>query len=247
MAGFKAHFSFAAVTGGVGATALLSAGVIDTNSMLFCFSAAILGGLLPDIDSDTSTPLQVSFTLFALIFSFLVMFSQAATLSTLELLIIWLGAFLFFKLIIFELFTRLTVHRGIFHSIPAAFLSLFLTTLFLRQLFHLDNQTAWIVGSFVLIGFISHLLLDELASLNFLGLGGVKHSFGTALKFYSPSFVATFSLYLALAFFYLLAPSSDGLVDQLLSTQFWYTLADGLLPTGGWFRIKLSLWSWWNL
>jgi hypothetical protein len=241
VAGFKAHFSTAAVVGGVVATSLLSAGLIDSDALLLCFGAALLGGLLPDIDSDSSTILTVSFSIFALIFSFLVQFSLVGKLSTLELLLVWLGAFIFFKLVLFELFIRLTVHRGIFHSIPAAFLSLFFFTLILKNFTNLPNPTIWLVSSFIFLGFIIHLLLDELTSLNLLSGNGVKQSFGTALKLFSSNLPITALLYLVTVGFYLLSPDSDGLFQTLLHPETWQSVQTQFYPTGEWFQIQKDL------
>jgi hypothetical protein len=235
MAGFKAHFFTAAVAGGTVATALMSAQLLTQNSLLLCFAAAILGGVLPDIDSDTSTVLTVSFTSFSLIFSFFILFSQIEHLSTIESLLLWFAVFLFFKIFIFGLFTKLTVHRGIFHSIPAAFLSLFFTAALLNRLFSLNNQTVWLVGSFLFMGFIIHLLLDELASLNIFSLGGVRKSFGSAAKLYSSNLTATAALYLATALLYTLTPATDGIFTQLTDPLTLKMVTLQFLPTEGWF------------
>ncbi|MBF0380863.1 MAG: metal-dependent hydrolase [Magnetococcales bacterium] len=235
MAGFKAHFFTAAVAGGTVATSLLSVGVLTQNSLLLCFAAAILGGVLPDIDSDTSTVLNVSFTSFSLIISFFILFSQVEQLSTVESLLLWFSVFLFFKLFVFNLFTKLTVHRGIFHSIPAAFLSLFFTTTILSRLFELSNQIVWLAGSFLFMGFIIHLLLDELASLNIFSLGGVRKSFGSAAKLYSADLTATGILYLATVLFYTLTPATDGIFSHLTDPLTVKMIAIQFLPTDGWF------------
>ncbi|MBF0195186.1 MAG: metal-dependent hydrolase [Magnetococcales bacterium] len=235
MAGFKAHFFTAAIAGGTVATSLLSVGVLTQNSLLLCFAAALLGGVLPDIDSDTSTVLTVSFTSLSLIFSFFILFSQVEHLSTIESLLLWFAVFLFFKIIVFGLFTKLTVHRGIFHSIPAAFLSLFLTTILLNKLFNLDNKTVWLVGSFLFLGFIIHLILDELASLNIFSLGGVKKSFGSAAKLYSSNLIATGTLYLATLLLYTLTPATDGIFSHLTDPITLKMIAIQFLPTDGWF------------
>jgi hypothetical protein len=241
MAGFKAHFFTAAIAGGTVATSLLSAGVITQNSLLLCFAAAILGGVLPDIDSDTSTVLTVSFTSFSLIFSFFILFSQVEHLSTIESLLLWFAVFMFFKVFVFGLFTKLTAHRGIFHSIPAAFLSLFVTTILLHRLFNLSNQTVWLVGAFLFMGFIIHLLLDELASLNIFSLGGVRKSFGSAAKLFSTNLIATASLYIATVLLYMLTPATDGIFSHLSDPLTLKIISTQFFPTDGWFSHILGM------
>ena len=52
-------------------------------------------------------------------------------------------------------------------------------------------------------GYLFHLIVDEIWAFGFFGLGA-KKSFGSSLKFYSDSFVATLMTYLtALLLFYL--------------------------------------------
>jgi hypothetical protein len=49
------------------------------------------------------------------------------------------------------------------------------------RLFQLSDELAWLVGIFVFIGALIHLLLDELYSIDLEGRR-LKKSFGTALK-----------------------------------------------------------------
>jgi hypothetical protein len=50
--------------------------------------------------------------------------------------------------------------------------------------FVLPEWDAWLGGAFVTLGYLTHLCLDELASVDLLGRR-VKRSFGTALKPFS--------------------------------------------------------------
>ena len=78
-------------------------------------------------------------------------------------------------------FKRLTVHRGMFHSIPAMLIAGLVT--FLRLPPPADSA-APPVGGAVMIGFLSHLLLDELCSVDFRGLKPKLNQFaGKCLKF----------------------------------------------------------------
>ncbi|MBF0445647.1 MAG: metal-dependent hydrolase [Magnetococcales bacterium] len=142
---------------------------------------------------------------------------------------------------VFGLFTKLTVHRGIFHSIPAAFLSLFLTTILLHRLFNLNNQTVWLVGSFLFMGFMVHLILDELASLNIFSLGGVRKSFGSAAKLYSTNLTATAIIYLATVLLYMLTPTTEGIFNLLTDPLTLKMISIQFLPTDGWFSHILGM------
>lgn len=238
MAGFKGHLSTATVAGGLASVSLFVAGVVNAQEVVILLSAAIIGGLLPDIDADNSVPLRIAFTFFALLFSFLVMFSQGGKWSVLELTLIWLGAFLFFKLAVLELFIRATEHRGIFHSIPAGLFFAFAAVIFLHHLFDLKNETAWMAGLFLFTGFILHLLLDELFSLNLFGGGGVKYSLGSAFKLFSKNWKASLALYAATIGIYFLTPNKDGAILALLSPDIWSRAAGRFFPGSTWFGIS---------
>lgn len=237
MAGFNIHVSVAAVVGGVGVTTLMSAGQSDPQTGLLCFFAAMLGGVLPDVDADESIPLNLAFTFGALLGSFFVMFSQVAVYSIVELILIWLVTFLLIKLAVFELFTRLTIHRGIFHSLPAGLFFACATVTLLSRLFHHSAQESWLAGLFILVGYWVHLVLDELYSLNLFGVGGVAHSLGSAFKLYSRNWWVTGAMYGAVVVFYLLTPSLSEMVDGVFVPGTWQGVQARLLPVGAWFGL----------
>jgi hypothetical protein len=80
-----------------------------------------------------------------------------------------------------ELFRRYTVHRGMWHSIPAA------ASIGLLAFLITDDQNLMLRGYWAgsaVIGFMTHLVLDELYSVDFRGIR-LKKSLGTALKFWT--------------------------------------------------------------
>ena len=90
---------------------------------------------------------------------------------------------------------HLTVHRGMNHSIPTAAIWGGVTYLCYPS----DSIPLRIVmAAAVVLGVTSHLLLDELCSVDLAG-HRVNKAFGTAMKFTSRSAVATVAAYLILA------------------------------------------------
>jgi hypothetical protein len=89
-----------------------------------------------------------------------------------------------------------------FHSVPAMLISGFIVFLVYH---HPLLSTRLFLASGVMIGFLSHLILDELCSVNFEGVTiSLKSSAGSAVKFWSKSFVASAVTYIllgALAYF----------------------------------------------
>lgn len=237
MADFNVHVATGAIAGGVGVTALMSADRMDPQTGLICFFAAMIGGVLPDVDADESVLLNLIFTFFALLASFFVMFSQLGGHAILESIILWLLAFLFVKLAVFELFTRTTTHRGIFHSLPAGLFFACATAVLMSRLFHQPASAAWLTGLFVLTGCLVHLLMDELYSLNLFGVGGVEHSLGSAFKLYSRELWATAAMIAATVVAFLLAPSPAELVGSLFTLETLEAIRGRLLPAGHWFGL----------
>ena len=92
---------------------------------------------------------------------------------------------------------KLTHHRGIFHSLPAVLLSVLLT-LTLMDYFVMDTKVKMTISFAVGIGYLCHLILDEINSIvNLEGIPFIpKKSIGTALKFYSKDWKITVGVYL---------------------------------------------------
>src|SRR5690554_289913 len=79
------------------------------------------------------------------------------------------------------LFSRFTVHRGLWHSLLAAGLCGLVTTALSHRLLAQPDTLAWAHGVALSLGFVIHLTLDELYSVDLTG-ARIKRSFGTALK-----------------------------------------------------------------
>ncbi|CAK0747090.1 inner membrane protein [Gammaproteobacteria bacterium] len=199
MASFPIHLSVAIVTSGICAISLLVSGLVAPSGIAFYFALGILGGLAPDLDSNNSTPFRVGCELLSLIAASLLVFNLGNRFSVVELFFLWLAAFFVLRYGLFYIFTALTVHRGVFHSIPMAVLFGFLATITLHRFGGIGSFQSWVAGMFVILGYLTHLILDEIYSIDFYGVS-IKSSFGTALKLFAPrSPIASILLYLALA------------------------------------------------
>lgn len=198
MASFSGHLSVGIATSGIAATAALLQGYIDQPLVIPLFIAGTLGSLLPDLDADHSTVVRITFSLIALLAAFLVMLSFAHQLTLLQLILVWIGCFLLIRYGCLYLFTHLTVHRGMLHSIPAALIFGALTSLIAHHLLQLSSVQAWFYGGFVTFGYLIHLILDEIYSIDLMGMT-VKRSAFSALKLYTRnSWSTTFAFYLVM-------------------------------------------------
>ncbi|MEO5345940.1 MAG: metal-dependent hydrolase [Magnetococcus sp. YQC-9] len=237
MADFNTHLAVAAVAGGVVVTSLMVVGVIHAQAGLSCFFAAMVGGVLPDVDAEESWTLDLTFSIFALLGSFLIMFSQVRVYTIGELIVLWLVSFLFIKYAVCEMFIRCTVHRGIFHSLPAAVFFGGASAALLFHLFHQSERFAWIIGLFMFFGVLVHLVLDEIYSLNLMGEGGVARSFGSALKLWSSDPWASFTMYLAAGMVVLSTPGLPAVLKELFDRRILEAMLPKLFPSEVWFGI----------
>ncbi|MDD2391063.1 MAG: metal-dependent hydrolase [Desulfobacterales bacterium] len=233
MADFKTHLTVTSIFSSIATTVLLASSMATPQEVLLYFTMGVIGGLLPDIDSDASRPVRLLFTFMATVIAFLVMFKLKKENSAVELFLVWLASFIAIKIFVFSLFTKITIHRGMIHSIPASVLFGFITTIILHRIFHFGEFAVWMAGLFVFSGYILHLLLDEFSSLTFSGRGP-KRSAGTALKFGNPTDLKTTALvYVAVIILFSFTPDHRAFFTMLTDASTYDRLE--IFPHGKWF------------
>lgn len=146
--------------------------------------AGVLGGILPDIDSDNSFAIEIVFTLLAVFLAILFVYWYIDSIAIWRVFMMGVAAFLTVRYGIRYFFERLTLHRGIFHSILAALMMGFGATVLSYYLLSMQTLNAWLTGLFVSFGYIVHLVLDEIYAVDFSNQE-IKRSFGSALKLFS--------------------------------------------------------------
>jgi hypothetical protein len=216
VADFKTHITAACAVSGLAATCLLAGGAARPEQVLLYFVLGSVGGVLPDIDADNSVPLKLTFDILSFVVAFVVMFSQPWGDSVIELALIWVAVFLAVKYLVFSFFIRMTVHRGVIHSIPAGVTFGLTVVILLDQVRGISAGYAWMGGFFLFMGYLVHLFLDELYSIDFSGMR-MRGSFGTALKFISfRDMTATLVLYAAMILLFFTAPSPGRFLRLIL-------------------------------
>jgi len=160
--------------------------------------ATIIGSFLPDLDSNQGIPLRIllkTFSIIGAIITVYIMFeSQERSFIQTILYSILCGLFIYF--IVGGVFKKITNHRGIFHSIPAAILSGLIALSFFN-LFIIDLELKIILSLAIGIGYLCHLVLDEMNSIvNLEGTPFVPNkSLGSALKLYSKNWIPSIAVY----------------------------------------------------
>jgi hypothetical protein len=100
-----------------------------------------------------------------------------------------------------------------------------------------NEGVAWLAGGFLTIGYLTHLILDELYSVDVMDTR-LKASFGTALKLIDPRHPgATAAMAVATVIAFLLAPPLKTFVDGVTSRSLWSALQHRLLPQDNWFGV----------
>ena len=206
MASFEQHVNGAVIATGVMIVPLHTASIIDVTQSLIVLGLGLVGGVLPDLDSDNSKPIQIFFKIISIFFPLIIILSIPNNLSLFYLVGYWLVSIFLLRLTLFQLFMSFTTHRGIFHSIPMGVVFAQITMLIFYKIFDFDVTFSTIAGIFLLFGFLVHLLLDEFVSINVLGVR-MKKSFGTAFKLYDrENIIGTLLLYLFIIIFFYLVP-----------------------------------------
>ena len=172
--GATALCSFAATL----ATKLLGLGPADGLLML---GAGIAAGVLPDVDLERSHASRALFTVLGLGAALGWAFANVARLSVVELWSVALAILVCVRWPLMAGFHAVTVHRGALHSLAAAVMAGVVATALASHVLGRAPGIAWMVGAFTTFGYLVHLTMDELWSVDFTG-ARIKRSFGTALK-----------------------------------------------------------------
>ncbi|HEY4760440.1 MAG TPA: metal-dependent hydrolase [Thermoguttaceae bacterium] len=205
MAGFKTHITFSTILGvGYGTSAYFLYDV-PWPSCLLAGGLCGVSGMLPDLDSGPGRPLQESMAFAAAVVPVMLIHRfQQMGLSTEIIILIEAALYLLIRFGGAALLQWFTVHRGMFHSLPAA-------VIFGEAAFLLASGDLYMrlyKAGAVVLGYLSHLFLDEVYSFEWArGRLRLKSSFGTALKLFSRSWWPNISTYakltiLTLAIFY---------------------------------------------
>lgn len=204
MAMFREHVATGAVISMLVCVGVYSyALVTDPILLLFLFGVTVIGSFLPDVDSDSGLPFYLVFGTMTLAATGVVVLYTLNTPYADDwryLVGIPAAALFVFWFVIGAVVKKCTKHRGIFHSLPALLIASTGTFLLARHYGH-DDTTALVFAVAMGLGFLSHLVLDELHSE--ITLDGIpfntKESAGTAMKWFSKRRGVNVAAYLVLA------------------------------------------------
>ena len=208
MADYQTHLHGGVAFGIAAAIVAGAQGMVTAAEMPFIAMVGVWGGLAPDLDSDSSRPIRIMRDYATVVAPTVLLWRLPVLQETLPRAVAsWMLLAALVRWPVCALFTRSTKHRGIFHSIPAAMI--FGCLAFLLAGRRNDDVPLQIAtGVSAMGGYLTHLTLDEVWSVDFEGRR-VKRSFGTALCLTANNKTATVLAYALLALLGLL--TFDGL------------------------------------
>ena len=219
MANYREHVTVSSMLGvGYGLGAVLGFGFNPVQGLLAaCLTG--LSGMLPDLDADNGRPVREMFGLLGAVAPLLLVNRVVSFLGLPgDPEVIMLVIVLLYVAIKYggaEFISRVSVHRGMFHSLPALLIAA--EAVFLAYPSPRQTVKLFMAGG-VAVGFLSHLLLDELYSVHVKGARlALKKSAGTALKW-----------------------NGERLIPNVVAYTLMATLSYAVLLEAGWFKQSAS-------
>lgn len=214
MAGYREHISVSGLCGvGYGAAA---AGMFGFSPVQGALAGCLtwVAGMLPDLDSQSGRPVRELFGLAAAVVPFVMMQRLLAWAdgSTEQALLMAVGLYAAVRYGAAYVLGKLAVHRGMFHSLPALVIAAELVFLGYKSEF---LSVRLLMAGGVALGFFSHLLLDELYSVEWTGIRlRMNQAAGSAVKLFSRSVLPNLATYGLLAVLTYVALIDLGLMEQ---------------------------------
>lgn len=166
MAGFTAHLGAAAGVGLAGGWLASEYFGLPAVQAVGLAGAAAVSGVLPDLDLPSSTPFRRLTAGLGIILTGLAL-TLAPSLwprlaeSVVERVILAAAVFIAVRFLFGPLVSMISDHRGMFHSLPAAVLWGLIVALAAHLL---GRPQPELIGAAGLVGYLSHLVLDQLSA-----------------------------------------------------------------------------------
>lgn len=194
MAGFRTHIATSTAIGAAYGFAGHIHWGIDPATCMVAAGLCGVAGILPDVDSETGHAHRELLTFLAAVTPMLMIDRFAHLGLTYEQMVLAGGClYILVRFGLGELLGRYTVHRGMWHSIPAAAIAGLIASLLCSCE---DTSLRLFKVAAVVIGYLTHLILDELWAIEwYRGRLRLKNSFGTALKLFGRSSWPNISTY----------------------------------------------------
>ncbi|RLS69083.1 MAG: metal-dependent hydrolase [Planctomycetota bacterium] len=200
MPGFRVHITGSSIIGAGYGTAAWFMGGMPPMPCALAGGMCAVAGMMPDLDSGPGIPMRESVAFAAAVVPMVMIhrFNQIG-LPLEAMILIGAAIYLAIRFGVSWILKHYAIHRGMFHSFPAMAIAGQITFL----AFGADDPLRrYFISSAVVLGFLTHLVLDEIWSVQ-MGMFGpkFKKSFGTAMKFHGPKLwpnLLTYGLFILL-------------------------------------------------
>jgi membrane-bound metal-dependent hydrolase YbcI (DUF457 family) len=182
MAGFHTHITVSTLVGIGYASVGASLFHLPLSTCAIAGGLCSISGIMPDLDSDHAVPARETLSFLAAVAPMLLFYRfQFEGLATEHILLFGAPLYLLIRFGFGEML-KVSVHRGMFHSIPAAIIAGLIA-------YELCDTGVSFGRSFkaigATIGYLVHLILDEIWAVEMTaGRLRLKKSFGTAMKLF---------------------------------------------------------------
>ncbi|MCF6776088.1 metal-dependent hydrolase [Thiotrichales bacterium 19X7-9] len=185
MANFNTHLSASVCLSSIASICFYNIDMFSLHQAINLAMIGIFSGFIADIDSDDDYASELIFTLFGFICAiFIVLNFTLQQYSILLNLIIFIVIYASFRYGLTRLIPRFTQRRGVFHSIPFAFVLGFATTLIAVHMIKVSIEIAWFAGLYVFFNYLLHLILDEIYAVD-LANHSYRSGYFSSIKFIS--------------------------------------------------------------
>lgn len=184
MAGFQTHITVSTVLGAGVAWLGHDHYGLGWSTCAVAGGLCAIGGMMPDLDSDSGVPARETISFAAAVAPMLLFnrLNQQYGIDVERMILFGAPIYLFIRFGLGTLLKLITIHRGMYHSLPAVAIAGMLAYLICDS--GVSTVRLFKAAGFAL-GYLSHLALDELWSVEVRGVTTrVKSSFGTALKLF---------------------------------------------------------------
>jgi hypothetical protein len=180
---FRVHITGSTIVGAGYAAAAWGIGDMPPMTCALAGGLCAASGMLPDLDSGPGDTLKESVAFAAALVPLLMLHRfQQWGLSMEAMILAGAAIYLAIRFGLTWILENHSVHRGMFHSLPAGLIAGLVAYLAFSAEVPLRR---YFIASAVVLGFITHLVLDEIWAVRNGWFGPkMKKSFGTALKFY---------------------------------------------------------------
>lgn len=232
MADFRTHIATSGVIGvGYGTAGFFLIEDLPLTTSVLAGCLCCVSGMLPDLDSDSGIPLRESVAFTAAVVPMFMVERFSRLLHSPEAIVLFSALiYLLIRFVLSRMLKNFTVHRGMFHSLPAAIIA--------AQLGFLVCASGTLEARFfkagaIFVGYMTHLILDEIWSLEwYRGRLTPKKSFGTAVKLWGRSHWANALAYTQMALLTYVVINDSHWMEQLTpQAQQWHQYASEFQET----------------